>query len=87
MLGNTIVALNTNGSGASDISGTASGSYNLIGTGGSGGLTNGTNGNQTNVTSASSISVRWATNGGPTETMALLTGSVAIDAGARRSPA
>jgi predicted outer membrane repeat protein len=82
ILGNTIVALNTNGSGASDISGRVSGSYNLIGAGGSGGLTNGSSGNQTNVTSSQLNLAPLGAYGGPTETMALQMGSIAIDAGA-----
>jgi hypothetical protein len=82
ILGNTIVALNTNGSGASDIAGTVSGSHNVVGAGGSGGLTNGTSGNQTNITGAQLNLAALGNYGGATETMALLTGSVAIDAGA-----
>jgi hypothetical protein len=53
-------------------------SYNLIGTGGSGGLTNGVDGNQVGV---SADLGPLQNNGGPTETMALLTGSPAINAG------
>ncbi len=85
---NTIVALNTAGiSQASDIalgsfgiSVSSSSANNLIGTGGAGGLTSGTNGNQVGVANpglASSL----ANNGGPTLTIALLSGSPAIDAG------
>ena len=54
-LDNTIVALNTAGTGAVrrpttlPALGSVSGSFNLIGTGGSGDLTNGTNGNQVGV--------------------------------------
>ena len=54
--------------------------YNLIGTGGGGGLTNGTNGNQVAVTNPG-IASALANNGGPTQTIALLAGSPAIDAG------
>ena len=56
--------------------------YNLIGTGGSGGLTNGSNGNQTDVSDADAALGSLANNGGPTETIALTTGSMAIDKGA-----
>ncbi len=78
---NTIVALNTDGSGADDIAGTITGSYNLIGTGGSGGLTN-TSGNQVGVASGNvGLAPAPAENGGPTETIALLAGSYAIDKG------
>ncbi len=82
---NTIVALNTDsndgGEAADDIAGTAAGSYNLIGTGGSGGLTN-SNGNQVGVASADvGLAAGPANNGGPIETIALLAGSPAIDEG------
>ena len=81
-LDNTIVALNTSGSGATpdDIAGTVSlaSAYNLIGTGGSGGLTN-TNGNQVGVADPGLGPLAYY--GGPTQTIALLTGSPAIDAG------
>ena len=77
---NTIVAGNTDSSGASDIggSGTVSGSNNLIGTG-SGGLINGSQGNLVGVANPGLAPL--GNDGGPTETMALLAGSVAIDAG------
>jgi hypothetical protein len=84
-LDNTIVALNTNGTGsgapADDISGTVSSSsaYNLIGTGGSGGLTNGVNHNQVGVANPGLGPL--ADNGGSTQTIALLTGSPALDKG------
>jgi Bacterial Ig-like domain (group 3) len=81
-LDNTIVALNTESTEsaiiASDIAGTVSGSYNLIGSGGSGGLTD-TNGNQVGVTDP--LLGNLAENGGATETVALLPGSPAIGAG------
>jgi len=84
---NTIVALNTaaaaSGTVASDIGGkvaTAS-AYNLIGTGGSGGLTSGTNGNQVLVAPASPGLGTLASNGGPTQTIALQLGSPAIGKG------
>ncbi len=76
-LNNTIVALN-----GTDIFGTVSlsSSYNLIGqAGSSGGLTNGVNGNQEGVADPGLGSL--ADNGGPTQTIALLPGSPAIDAG------
>ena len=53
--------------------------YNLIGTGGSGGLTNGVNGNQVGVANPGLGTL--ADNGGPTQTIALLPGSPAIDKG------
>jgi hypothetical protein len=88
-LNNTIVALNSQGTGsgatASDIwledGGTVSSSsaYNLIGTGGSGGLVDGVNGNQVGVANPGLDAL--ANNGGPTQTIALLSGSPAIDMG------
>ena len=54
---------------------------NLIGTGGSGGLTNGSNGNLVGVADPGLGTL--ADNGGPTQTIALLAGSPAIDAGNR----
>ena len=81
-LQNTIVAGNTgSGSSASDIQGSvaSTSSYNLIGTGGSGGLINAVDGNQVGVANPGLESP--ADNGGPTQTMALLPGSPAIDAG------
>ena len=88
---NTIVALNTgsgNGAPADDISvfdsfGTVSSAsaYNLIGTGGSGGLTNGVNGNQVGVADPGLDPRGLQNNGGPTQTIALVTGSPAIGAG------
>jgi hypothetical protein len=86
MLFNTIVALNTSGTGttagASDLSGNVAqtSAFNLIGTGGAGGLTSGTNGNQVAVTNPG-LATTLANNGGPTLTLALLAGSPAIDAG------
>jgi hypothetical protein len=86
---NTIVATNTlaNHSTASDIIGTldlgqaaglAVSSNNLIGTGGSGGLKNNNQGNKVGV---SPNIGPLQNNGGSTDTMALLAGSPAIDAG------
>jgi hypothetical protein len=83
-LGNTIVAGNTRGNGsASDIAGNvaSSSSYNLIGNGGNGGLTNGTNNNIVLTTLDGLGLAPLSAYGGPTETMALLPGSVAIGAG------
>ena len=85
-LDNTIVALNTSGTGttasANDVSGSVSSAsaFNLIGIGGSGSLTTSTTtGNQVGVTSPGLGLL--ANNGGPTQTIALLAGSPAIDAG------
>ena len=82
-LDNTIVALNTSGTGTSadDIDGTvtSASAYNLIGTGGSGGLSNGKNGNQVGV--ANPLLGSLGNYGGPTETIPLLPGSPAIGAG------
>jgi hypothetical protein len=84
-LDNTIVALNTIGTGggalASDIAGTVAtaSAYNLIGTGGSGGLTDGTNHNQVGV--ANPVLGILANNGGATQTIAVLPGSPAIGKG------
>jgi Bacterial Ig-like domain (group 3) len=81
-LDNTIIALNTGFTSselvADDIAGTVSGSFNLIGTGGSGGLTN-TDGNQVGVSDLFLGTLR--SNGGNTQTIALLPGSPAIGAG------
>ena len=83
---NTIVALNTSGGTADDIS-TAPGvtvaadsSFDLTGTGGSGGLS-AANNNQLDIGTANLDLGALADNGGPTETVALLTGSDAIDKG------
>jgi hypothetical protein len=89
-LDNTIIALNTDGTGASappdnlfiDGSGTVSSASanNLIGAGGgNSGLTNGVNGNLVGVADPGLGTL--ANNGGPTQTIALLTGSPAINAG------
>jgi hypothetical protein len=82
-LDNTLIALNTNGDVTLGNVGTVSSSsaYNLIGTGGSGGLVNGVNGNQVGVTDAGLDPNGLQFNGGPTQTIALVTGSPAIDAG------
>jgi hypothetical protein len=84
-LNNTIVAGNLtagSGSAAKDIVGsvtTAGSSNNLIGTGGSGGLANGDNGNFVGVANPGLGSL--GNYGGTTETIPLLLGSPAIDAG------
>jgi parallel beta-helix repeat protein len=83
-LQNTIVAGNTgNGGSASDIRGlifvASSSSYNLIGTGGSGGMVDGVNGNIVGVSDP--LLAPLGNYGGPTQTIALLPGSSAIDAG------
>ena len=81
-INNTIVAGNTDTGGASDLGGltvSVSGFCNLIGLGGSGGFVNGVNGNQVGV--ANALLTPLANYGGPTQTMALLPGSPAIDAG------
>jgi len=90
ILDNTIVALNTSGTSSSatpdDISTyeggvvSPSSAYNLIGSGGSGGLTN-TNGNQVGVADPGLDPNGLQNNGGPTQTIALLPNSPAIDAG------
>ncbi len=79
----TIVALNTIGTGttapAADITGSVSSAsaYNLIGVGN---LTNGVNNNLVGVTNPG-LDTGLANNGGPTLTIALLAGSPAIGAG------
>ena len=82
---NTIVALNTDPTGADDIASapglmlsSASG-YNLVGVDETGSLINGTNGNQVGV--ANPGLGQLANNGGATPTIAVLPGSPAIDAG------
>jgi len=94
-INNTIVALNQ--AGALDLAGdislypgglggtggtmdTANSHNNLIGIGGSGGLVSGVNGNQVSVANPG-LATALADNGGPTQTIALLKGSPAIDAG------
>jgi hypothetical protein len=78
---NTIVASNDNAFGAqSDIGGSnVSGTYNLIGTGGSGGLRDKVDGNIVGVADPGLAALDFY--GGPTPTMALLPGSPAIDRG------
>ena len=88
-LNDTIVAFNTRdrGSGTRPMISSAStrtmcfqvSAYNLIGIGGSGGLIDGVNGNQVGVADPGLGTL--GDNGGPTQTIALLPGSPAIDAG------
>ncbi len=85
-LTDSIVAGNTNSSGASDISGTVSGSYNLIGPGGSVGLASGGTGHNIILSSLAGLGLApFGDYGGPTETMALLPGSDAIGLGTTAS--
>jgi hypothetical protein len=87
VINNTIVAGNFYGSGTTlsdvgfDPGGTATGSHNLIGTGGSGGLSNGVNGNIVGVPVADLLLGPLSDNGGPTKTHHLLPSSPAINAG------
>ncbi len=60
---------------------TASSFNNLIGTGGSGSLTNGSNGNQVGVSVANALLGTLGNYGGSTQTINLLPGSPAINAG------
>jgi hypothetical protein len=93
LLDNSIVAGNvsvsTFGTRPSDIllgpSGTvdSASSYNVIGTGGSGGLIDGVNGNQVGVADAGLGPL--ADHGGPTQTMAPLAGSPALNTATRPS--
>jgi hypothetical protein len=78
LLHNTLVAQNTIGSTPSDVQGTldSTSNYNLIGDG-SGGLTSGSKGNIT----GNPLLATLGNYGGTTETLALLPGSPAIDAG------
>jgi hypothetical protein len=84
-LNNTIVALNLGINGAlpfpDDIAGAVASTsqYNLVGTGGSGGLSDGVNHNHVGVGNPGLGTL--ADNGGPIQTVALLPGSPALDAG------
>ena len=84
-LANTIVAGNTATDLTADVNGAVTGSNNLIGDGtGMTGLTNNDAGHNQVGNSGSPIDPKLgplADNGGPTQTMALLAGSPAIDAG------
>ncbi|MGO9469265.1 MAG: beta strand repeat-containing protein, partial [Isosphaeraceae bacterium] len=78
-LDNTIVDINT----PDDINGAAVSSasaYNLVGIDNTGSLTNGNDGNLVGVTNPG-LATGLANNGGPTQTIALLAGSPAIEAG------
>jgi fibronectin-binding autotransporter adhesin len=77
-LNNTIVAGNSGG-GFADVSGKMSGSNNLIGSGYPSGIINGVDGNIVGVTNP--LLAPLGNYGGPTQTMAELPGSPAIDAG------
>ncbi len=84
-LTDTIVAGNDGGDGPSDIGGSeaypVTGSFNLVGTGGSGGLADGASGNIV-LTSLTDLGLApLGDYGGPTQTIALLPGSPAIGAG------
>ena len=85
------------GSGASDIVGTVSAAsvFNLVGTGGAGGMKNNVNGNivgvsstllQTTLGTLPVVAGPVGNNGGPTDTVALLAGSPAIDKGTAFDP-
>jgi hypothetical protein len=76
-LNNTIVARNSSDIGGGNVD--PASASNLIGTGGSGGLIDGANGNKVGVSNPGLGTL--ANNGGPTQTIALVTGSPAIDAG------
>jgi CSLREA domain-containing protein len=85
-LTNTIVGGNTLSDKVtpSDLAGhpvEAASTHNLMGPGGSGGLSNGVNGNIVVASAADLHLGPLANNGGPTQTIALLTGSPAINAG------
>jgi hypothetical protein len=76
---NTIVAGNTAQNGNGDIGSAVTGNNNLIGASGSGGLVNGVSGNIVGV--ANPLLGPLGYYGGPTETIPLLPGSRAINAG------
>jgi hypothetical protein len=79
-INNSIVGNNTGGDILGGVAVDAANSFNnLIGTGGSGGLVNGANGNQVGVANLGLAPL--GNYGGPTQTIALLPGSPAIDAG------
>ena len=82
-LNNSIVAANTTTSAGTpaDISGPASGSFDLIGGGGSGGLIDGNSGNRVGLTADQLRLGPLQYYGGPTTTMIPTPGSPAIDAG------
>jgi hypothetical protein len=84
-LTDTIVAGNTSGGSPSDIGGDdpgdVTGTFNLIGTGGSGGIVGGSTGNIVLSSLATLGLAPLGDYGGPTLTMPLLAGSAAIDKG------
>ncbi|HEX8916396.1 MAG TPA: right-handed parallel beta-helix repeat-containing protein [Humisphaera sp.] len=83
-LANSILALNADALGAADdVAGalSAASAFNLVGTGKAGGLKTGVNGNRVGITAVQLKLAPLASNGGPTRTVALLAGSVAINAG------
>ena len=85
-LANTLVALNTAGGSASDISGSVGtqalySQNNLIGTGGAGGLKNGSDGNQVGVANPGITQLTAGNGPNWLETIALLGTSPAITAG------
>ena len=89
-LTDTIIAANIGGAGnPDDIAGNeasgVTGSYDLIGTGGSGGIVNLANGDIVLTDLGDLGLAALADNGGPTQTMALLPGSAAIEAGTAES--
>ncbi len=82
-LDNTIVGVNTRGGSPDDIDGapvSVVGQNDLVGVDNTGSLTNGTNGNLVIGTANPGLGLL-AYNGGPTQTIALLAGSPAVDAG------
>jgi len=82
VLKNTIVANNSgNNANIAGTVDTANSFNNLIGAVGTGGLTNGVNGNQVGVANANTLLAPLANYGGTTQTIALLPGSPAINAG------
>jgi uncharacterized repeat protein (TIGR03803 family)/predicted outer membrane repeat protein len=81
VVGNTTTSTSTpNDIGVGSLN-AAESAFNLIGTGGSGGLMQGSNNNQVGVSVASANLSILANYGGPTPTIALLSGSVALQAG------
>ncbi len=85
-LTDTIIAANVEPDGAPDdingsAAGSVTGSFNLIGIGGSGGITGGSDGNIVLTSLANLGLAPLGEYGGPTETMARLPGSAAIGAG------
>ncbi len=89
-LTDTIVAGNTSGGSPSDIGGNdpgdVTGSYTLIGIGGSGGIVGGSNGNIVLSSLATLGLAPLGDYGGPTLTMPLLPGSAAIGTGTSAGP-